>query len=115
MDTDSSEEEEDEVQPVSNSNKSSTNSTGVVRSPWTHVCMQQTTTVQNLTEQEKEQVQNIHGHLKTEFSEKKNDANFEETAFVTYAVEDVENIDNINFDDTDNSLLGDDEEADVWE
>ena len=93
---------------------SSTSSTEEQKIPGSTQNMYGTGSNKSFEETNLEQVPNIRGNGDTDFSEKKNDGNYDETAYVTYAVEDVENIDNVDFDYTDNSLLDDDEEVQVW-
>ena len=60
-------------------------------------------------------VQDERGETEDKFSDVKNYAKGEDMDFVSYAIQDVEIIDNVRFDDTDNSVLEDDFSVDEFE
>ena len=77
--------------------------------------MYQTATVKKTKEIEKEQVLSVRDDSDTMFSNSQNDKLVMDFEDLSYAIEDVVNIDNIDFHDTDNSLLDDSEEVQEWE
>ena len=115
MDTDSSEDEGNKVLQVSNNKISSNSSTGEYGSPGSNVDMYTSATVKNSKEIEKEQVLGLRDESNTMFSTSQNNKLVVDFEDLSYAIEDVVNIDNIDFDDTDNSLLDDSEEVQEWE
>ena len=60
-------------------------------------------------------VQDERGETEDKFSDVKNYAKGEDMDFISYAIQDVEIIDNVKFDDTDNSVLEDDFSVDELE
>ena len=53
-------------------------------------------------------VQDERGEVEDKFSDVNNDTKESDMDFISYAIQDVEIIDNVRFDDTDNSVLEDD-------
>ena len=72
-------------------------------------------TVENSKEIEKEHVLRLRDESDTMFSTSQNKKLVVDFEDFSYSIEDVVNIDNIDFDDTDNSLLDDSEEVQEWE
>ena len=62
-------------------------------------------------------VQDERGEVEDKFSDVNNDTKESDMDFISYAIQDVEIIDNVRFDDTDNSVLEDDfsvDELELW-
>ena len=115
FDTDSSESEEEVVPPVRDINYNNSSITGAVRSTGTPVDTKYSTNMKNIKNPGSEPVLNVRGNSDSNFIETEKVFEEGDMDYVTYAIKDVELIDNVDFDDTNNSVLEDELPLDEFE